>query len=57
MELEPAARAILAGIDRGDFMIIPSARARGARQLARLLPARLSHAVSDRVVARALRRP
>jgi NAD(P)-dependent dehydrogenase (short-subunit alcohol dehydrogenase family) len=55
MPLEPAARGILAGIDRGDFLIIPSARARGARQLARLLPARLSRAVSDRVVARALR--
>jgi NAD(P)-dependent dehydrogenase (short-subunit alcohol dehydrogenase family) len=55
MALEPAARGILAGIDRGDFLIIPSARARGARQLARLLPARVSQAVSDRVVARALR--
>jgi len=55
MALEPAARGILAGIDRGDFLIIPSARARGARQLVRLLPARLSHAISDRVVARALR--
>jgi hypothetical protein len=55
MALEPAARGILAGIDRGDFLIVPSARARGARNLARFLPARVSHAVSDRVVARALR--
>jgi NAD(P)-dependent dehydrogenase (short-subunit alcohol dehydrogenase family) len=55
MALEPAARKILAGIDRGDFLIMPSARARGARNLARFLPARLSHAVSDRVVARSLR--
>jgi NAD(P)-dependent dehydrogenase (short-subunit alcohol dehydrogenase family) len=55
MQLEPAAQAILAGIDRGDFLIMPSARARGARNLARFLPARVSHAVSDRVVARALR--
>jgi NAD(P)-dependent dehydrogenase (short-subunit alcohol dehydrogenase family) len=55
MALEPAARGILAGIDRGDFLIMPSARARGARNLARFLPARLSRAVSDRVVDRALR--
>jgi NAD(P)-dependent dehydrogenase (short-subunit alcohol dehydrogenase family) len=55
MPLEPAARGILAGIDRGDFLIMPSVRARGARNLARFLPARLSHAVSDRVVARSLR--
>ena len=53
--LEPAVRGILEGIDRGDFLIVPSLRARGARNLARFLPARLSHAVSDRVVARALR--
>jgi NAD(P)-dependent dehydrogenase (short-subunit alcohol dehydrogenase family) len=55
MALEPAARGILTGIDRGDFLIMPSVRARGARNLARFLPARLSHAVSDRVVARSLR--
>jgi NAD(P)-dependent dehydrogenase (short-subunit alcohol dehydrogenase family) len=55
MALEPAVQDIVKGIDRGDFLIMPSARARGARNLARFLPARLSHAVSDRVVARALR--
>jgi 3-dehydrosphinganine reductase len=55
LELEPATRAILAGIDRGEFLIVPSRRAQGARMLARLLPARLTHALSDRVVARALR--
>jgi NAD(P)-dependent dehydrogenase (short-subunit alcohol dehydrogenase family) len=55
MELDPAAGQILAGIDRGDFLIIPSIRARGARYAARFLPSRVAHAVSDRVVARALR--
>jgi NAD(P)-dependent dehydrogenase (short-subunit alcohol dehydrogenase family) len=56
LDLEPAVQGILKGIDRGDFLIMPSARARGARNLARFLPARLAHAVSDRVVARELRR-
>jgi NAD(P)-dependent dehydrogenase (short-subunit alcohol dehydrogenase family) len=56
MELAPAAERILAGIDRGDALIIPSARARGAVALARFGPRALTRAVSDRVVARALRR-
>lgn len=56
MELGPAADRILAGIDRGDPLIIPSARARGTVALARFAPRRLTRAVSDRVVARALRR-
>lgn len=55
MDLDPAADAILAGIDRGDALIIPSARARGAVALARFAPRRLTRAISDRVVARALR--
>jgi NAD(P)-dependent dehydrogenase (short-subunit alcohol dehydrogenase family) len=55
MDLEPAARAILAGIDRGAFLIVPSPRARATRALSRLVPQRLTHAISDRVVARALR--
>ena len=55
LELDPAADAILAGIDRREFLIIPSLRARGARNLVRFLPVRLSHAISDRVVARSLR--
>ena len=54
MQLEPAAQAILKGIDRREFMIVPSARAKGARLAGRLLPARLSHALTDRVVERAL---
>lgn len=55
MDLFPAADAILAGIDRGEPLIIPSARARGAVALARFAPRRLTRAVSDRVVSRALR--
>lgn len=55
MELEPAARAILAGIDRRDALIVPSARARGTVALTRLVPRRVLHAISDRVVARELR--
>jgi 3-dehydrosphinganine reductase len=55
LALEPAARGILAGIDRGDALIIPSARARGTVALTRHLPRRLLHAISDRVVSRELR--
>jgi 3-dehydrosphinganine reductase len=55
MDLNPAADAILAGIDRGDALIIPSARARTAVALARFAPRRLTRAISDRVVARSLR--
>ncbi len=54
MELEPAAAAILKGIDRGDFLIRPG-RARRTHLLGRLLPGRATHAISDRIVARALR--
>jgi 3-dehydrosphinganine reductase len=55
MDLEPAAARILQGIDRREPLIIPSARARGAVALARFLPRRLTHAVSDVTVRRALR--
>jgi NAD(P)-dependent dehydrogenase (short-subunit alcohol dehydrogenase family) len=55
MDLDPAARAILDGIDRREFLIVPSRRAKAARLSAQLLPSRLAHAVTDRVVARALR--
>jgi NAD(P)-dependent dehydrogenase (short-subunit alcohol dehydrogenase family) len=56
MELDPAARAILKGIDRGDFLIVPSVKAKGARLLGRVVPSRLTHALSDRIVARELDR-
>lgn len=52
MELEPAAQAILAGIDGGGFLIIPSARAKATRLLNRLTPLRATHAISDRLLAK-----
>ena len=55
IDVDRAARDILAGIDRGTFLIIPTARAKAAVGLARFLPKPLSQAVADRVVARALR--
>jgi len=39
LPLDPAAEAILAGIDRGEFLIIPSRRAKMAALLPRVLPA------------------
>ena len=53
MQLEPAARAILDGIDSGDFLIIPSARGKATRLLNRLAPLRLTHLISDRMLTKA----
>lgn len=53
MELEPAAKAILKGIDDGGFLIIPSARGRSTRLLNRLTPLKLTHAISDRLLRKA----
>lgn len=53
LPLAQAADAMLAGIDRGDFLIIPSARARGTALLVRVMPRHARHAVEDFVVARA----
>lgn len=55
MELDPAARAILKGIDSGKFMIVPSAKARQTLALQRFAPRRVTQAVSDRLLARAQR--
>jgi hypothetical protein len=55
IELEPAARAILKGIDDGGFLIIPSAKARGTRWLSRFTPLPLTHAISDQLLAKATR--
>lgn len=55
MQLEPAARAILEGIDGGGFLIIPSGRAKITRLMSRLAPRRLTHAISDRLLARSAR--
>jgi NAD(P)-dependent dehydrogenase (short-subunit alcohol dehydrogenase family) len=54
MELEPAARAILSGIDGGGFLIVPSSRAKATRMLNRLSPLRVTHAISDRLLARSM---
>jgi hypothetical protein len=51
----PATATILSGIDGGDFMIVPSARARGVVLLNRLAPRRLRDALGDWAVARELR--
>lgn len=55
LELEPAVREILKGIDAKDFLIIPSAKAKGTRLLNRLTPLKLTHTISDRLLARASR--
>jgi len=49
LELDVAAELILAGIDRGRFMIIPGRRAQMVA-LTRLLPRRLTHLASDLIV-------
>lgn len=49
LELDAAAEMILAGIDRGRFMIVPGRRAR-AVALTRLLPRRFTHLISDLIV-------
>ena len=56
LPLDPAAKAILAGIDRGEFLIIPSRRAKMAALLPRVLPRPLLHAIVDQVIRRERRR-
>jgi 3-dehydrosphinganine reductase len=56
LPLDPAAEAILAGIDRGEFLIIPSRRAKMTALLPRVLPRRLTHAIVDLVIRRERRR-
>ncbi|MFT4048212.1 MAG: SDR family NAD(P)-dependent oxidoreductase [Solirubrobacterales bacterium] len=53
MELEPAAQAILAGIDSGKFMIVPSAKAKQTLALQRFAPRKLTQVVSDALLRRA----
>jgi NAD(P)-dependent dehydrogenase (short-subunit alcohol dehydrogenase family) len=55
LDVDTAAREILAGIDRGAFMIVPGRRGRATRLLTRLAPQRIAHAIADRAIARALR--
>lgn len=55
LELDPATRAILKGIDGGGFLIIPGGKARSTRTLNRLAPISITHAISDRLLAKARR--
>lgn len=55
LELDPATRAILKGIDDGGFLIIPGGKARSTRILNRLAPIGMTHAISDRLLAKARR--
>ena len=52
--LDEACDAILDGILGRSFLVIPGRRAKLAYLLSRLLPKRVAHAISDRIVARAL---
>jgi NAD(P)-dependent dehydrogenase (short-subunit alcohol dehydrogenase family) len=52
--LDEACAAILRGIDGHAFLVVPGRRAKLACFLSRTLPKRLAHALSDRIVARAL---
>lgn len=52
--LDEACAAILAGITGDRFLVIPGRRARLAYRLTRALPRRWLHALSDRLVAKAL---
>ncbi len=54
LELEPAVREILAGIDAGKFLIVPGYKARQTILLQRFAPRRLTQRVSDRLLARAI---
>lgn len=53
MELEPAAAAILKGIDSGKFLIVPSAKGRQTLALQRYAPRKLTQLVSDRLLKKA----
>ena len=55
--LDEACAAILRGLEGGGFLVVPGRRAQLAYLLSRLLPKRLAHALSDRIVAKALAEP
>lgn len=56
MELEPAAKMILDGIDGGGFLIVPSLRGKATRWLNRFTPLTLTHKISDGMLAKASKR-
>jgi NAD(P)-dependent dehydrogenase (short-subunit alcohol dehydrogenase family) len=53
LELEPAVRMILKGIDSRKFLIVPGAKARQTLWLSRFAPRGLTHSISDRLLRRA----
>lgn len=53
LELEPAAKMILDGIDGGGFLIVPSFRGKATRWLNRFTPLPMTHKISDRMLAKA----
>lgn len=55
LELEPAVREILRGLDRGRAVVVPGRTARRTLLLTRLLPRWVINAVTDRIVSRAIR--
>lgn len=54
LSVETAAKRILAGLARGDFLIIPGERARFAYALDRFLPRSVAHRITDLFVRRGL---
>lgn len=55
LELEPAVRAILKGIDGRKFLIVPGSKARRTLLMQRFAPRRVTQAVGDLLVRRAMR--
>ena len=55
LRVETAARQILQGLARGDFLVIPGRRARFAYALDRFLPPAVAHRITDLFVRRGLR--
>jgi NAD(P)-dependent dehydrogenase (short-subunit alcohol dehydrogenase family) len=55
LNVETAAREILAGLARGQFLLIPGGRVKLTPALDRLVPRSMSHRIADIVVSSALR--
>ena len=55
LPLDEACREMLEKLGRDQFTIIPGTKARRAALMTRLLPERVSTAVADRIVAKALK--
>jgi 3-dehydrosphinganine reductase len=55
LPIDEACEELLEGLARGRFTVIPGTKARRAALMTRLLPERVSTAVADRIVAKALK--